>query len=263
MRAWTKRVLRSRGWELRRVHHRPLPRVEVLEAAGVRFPFWIANPHADEWWGTNGVTPSAEWTFLERSLAVGGTFIDVGAHHGILTVAGALRVGPGGSVHAFEANAANALVLQANVTLNGCPWARTHHKAVAAEATTLLLGGEVVGRAGADAIRVDAVDLDSYAAAEGIDAVDLLKIDVEGFETDVLEGAQETLRRTRSINLELHVDHLPRYGSSVDRVLDLCGTENFDVVVLARDASWTSTSAWSRGDPLPRPGVLNLLMTRR
>lgn len=53
MRAWTKRMLRGLGWELRRLHPLPLPRIEILKVAGVKFPFWISNPHANAWWAAD------------------------------------------------------------------------------------------------------------------------------------------------------------------------------------------------------------------
>lgn len=59
--------------------------------------------------------------------------------------------------------------------------------------------------------------------AEGPD-VALLKIDCEGFEADILVGAQHLLERKRPwLFVEIHPEQLERYGSSVEDVLELLG----------------------------------------
>ena len=51
--------------------------------------------------------------------------------------------------------------------------------------------------------------LDGVAQEEGISSIDLLKLDVEGHELAVLEGARETLARTRAVQFEFG-------GSNID-----------------------------------------------
>lgn len=50
----------------------------------------------------------------------------------------------------------------------------------------------------------DVIPLDQFVAAEGIDEVALLKIDAEGMEDDILDGAVATLGRTHRVVLETH-----------------------------------------------------------
>jgi FkbM family methyltransferase len=42
---------------------------------------------------------------------------------------------------------------------------------------------------------VDVITLDDYCAARGIDRIDILKIDTQGFDLQVLEGAQRMMRK--------------------------------------------------------------------
>ena len=51
-------------------------------------------------------------------------------------------------------------------------------------------------------LRVPCVTLD--AELSNIPVIDILKIDTEGYETQVLQGATETLKRTQGVALELH-----------------------------------------------------------
>jgi len=50
----------------------------------------------------------------------------------------------------------------------------------------------------------EVIPLDSYVRAKGITEVALLKVDVEGMEMDVLDGAHETLAMTRRVAIETH-----------------------------------------------------------
>jgi FkbM family methyltransferase len=53
------------------------------------------------------------------------------------------------------------------------------------------------------AISVDAITLDSLVKTEEIEQIDVLKIDVQGAEVDVLEGARNALRVTSVLKLEI------------------------------------------------------------
>jgi hypothetical protein len=62
-----------------------------------------------------------------------------------------------------------------------------------------------------------AITLDDYASDENLERVSLLKIDVEGYELNVLKGAQQLIRRFKpNIMIEL----LARDGASDERCLE-------------------------------------------
>ncbi len=67
---------------------------------------------------------------------------------------------------------------------------------------------------------VEVVTLDGWLSARGVDAVDLLKVDVEGAETGVLDGAAATLAATRRVVLEWHG---PKRLEAVTRILTAAG----------------------------------------
>lgn len=64
-------------------------------------------------------------------------------------------------------------------------------------------------------IGVHCTTLDRFCADNGIDAIDVLKIDTEGFELEVLKGAQDVLnrRRIRFIYAELNDMRTQEHGS--------------------------------------------------
>jgi FkbM family methyltransferase len=59
-------------------------------------------------------------------------------------------------------------------------------------------GGEVVGRA-------PLMTLDAWAAANGLDRLDVVKVDIEGAEILALRGARDSLRRLRPRLLAIEV----------------------------------------------------------
>jgi FkbM family methyltransferase len=154
---------------------------------------------------------------------------DVGANCGILAITRCLD---NPSLHAvcFEPHPATAERLAANVRLNGLERRiRVAPCAVGARAGelplaicptssmgTVLTGG--CPAAGQSTITVPVVTLDGFAQANGMKA-DALKIDVEGFEEEVLTGAGRVLAAARYVVLETHSEPLAEACSRLLRDL--------------------------------------------
>lgn len=138
---------------------------------------------------------------LRASLSAGGTFVDVGANVGYYSVLASSLVGPAGTVLAVEPQPAALSLLRLNANaqhLHICvvPVAASDHVGVAdfwvrpdGDLSSLRTGG--IGTK--ISVRVDTLD----RICAGLSAVSLLKIDVEGFELDVLRGATQVISRHR------------------------------------------------------------------
>jgi hypothetical protein len=81
---------------------------------------------------------------------------------------------------------------------------------------------------------VDVTSLDEYEYLRPT----LLKIDVEGFEVDVLRGARNILCKRPKLALEVHADLLAQYGASAEVVLDLIGIRGYRAWIQLRDDLW-------------------------
>jgi FkbM family methyltransferase len=155
---------------------------------------------------------------LRRFLRAGDTFVDVGANLGGLALAAARIVGVGGRIVCFEPVPANFVRLTG--TLARQIPVDTHlileERAVGAESGQIDIflnfwdglhttepGVNQGGQTGK--IRVEQVTLDEALAYHRIQAVDMLKIDVEGAELRVLTGARQLLAANRisSVILEM------------------------------------------------------------
>ena len=138
---------------------------------------------------------------LERHVVPGTVALDVGAHIGTHTLVMARLIGPRGRVYAFEPQRKIYRELFHNLRLNGANNVEPLRFALGAGAPRIIHmnptvegneGGTGVGQGGD---RAEMRSLDSFRFRE----VSLIKIDVEGFEDQVLDGAARTLRRERPV----------------------------------------------------------------
>ncbi len=136
-------------------------------------------------------------TLLTDHVRAGSTALDVGAHIGSIAVPMARLVGPSGQVYAFEPQHVAYRQLVHNLRLNDLGQAVPLRFAVGAENTIIEMNpvrrddGQVAVGEGGD--QAELRTLDGF----GFSDVSLIKIDVEGYELEVLKGAEELIRRER------------------------------------------------------------------
>lgn len=182
--------------------------------------------------------------FMGRALRAGMTFVDVGANIGLFTIVAGSLVGRGGRVFAYECNPELLPLLHRNVRLNWfedrvnvIPKAahRDHEKrelAVPLEQKGLgslsRFNTSEVESQDLQRFEVECERLDSGVAR--LPYIDLLKIDVEGGEAAVLDGASGLLddQRVGAISLEYRQDVLPEemQGEMAEKLASL--VTNFD-----------------------------------
>lgn len=138
---------------------------------------------------------------LERLIKPGATIVDVGANIGVTAMMAHHSV-PNCSVIAIEPSPRAFDALQATIRANpGCNVTALNH-AVSDKSAKLhfaqdsnLSASHLHPNGGPGIIEVQGERLDDTIARLGLTHVDLVKIDVEGFEYGVLEGMKETLER--------------------------------------------------------------------
>jgi FkbM family methyltransferase len=151
-------------------------------------------------------------------LGNGGTFFDVGANHGLLSFGLAGRHGDKIRFHLFEPNP--RLVHSIEQTRSRYPDMRCTINAVAVSDRDGVVSFEVnPGQTGASHIVEDggetvrSVTLDHYLAGARLDRVDLLKLDVEGYELSALRGARQALE-TQAIHA-VYFEYFEKYLTRV------------------------------------------------
>ncbi len=165
--------------------------------------------------------------FLARNCKEGGTFLDCGGHIGLFAVVGAKLVGENGKVFSFEATPHTAEILREVVKLNNCESiVEVRNEAVSDEAGTATFfdTGDDVSNANSlvktgrhdSGLTINTISIDEFVSEIKLE-VDVIKIDVEGSEYSVLQGALETLKNQRpAISLGLHPNAIKMNASLSD-----------------------------------------------
>lgn len=202
--------------------YRVMPR-RTVHARGLRFTVQCHNPITHYRWQTYNTKEPETLDWIDRWLQDGQTFFDIGANIGLYTLYAAFRH-PGARIVAFEPEYANLHLLRDNIIQNGLQ--------ERVELYSVALGNRI----GVSQLHIQ--DLTPGAALhtesretlqrtrthrpviwhEGICTFTLdafcqetrlsphcLKMDVDGTEVEILEGASQTLRAEtlRSIILEM------------------------------------------------------------
>lgn len=177
-------------------------------------------------------------------------FVDVGANIGLYTLLAAQRMGPRGKLFAFEPAPSAYRLLERNVGANRFP------------ATIYLLSmgcsdqeGELILHLSADrnqglhtfgkpdftslsTVTVPTCRLDNYLDKQNISHVDLLKVDVEGWEYHVLKGCGNLLRQAQRpwVLFEACEHHAQAAGNSVYNLKSYLTEQGYLIFKITEDA---------------------------
>lgn len=158
--------------------------------------------------------------WVRETVKSGSTVIDIGANIGFFTMLAASLTGPNGRVVAVEPTAYAMHRLQRNCAVNGfhhvqmfkCALGRETRYAVdiTFDPKEYLSGSDTSMRSSWRTMEggigsshaglrdfCDFIPLDLFCAREMLDFIDLIKIDVDGHELTVLEGARNTIASLR------------------------------------------------------------------
>jgi FkbM family methyltransferase len=166
-------------------------------------------------------------------------FLDIGTHWGVFTLAAMHFGGPRAKALGVEASCDAADTFAANVRLNGAT-SRVEIVNAACGSEDGSLEMLTTGAGGADylvipsekrpdTVTVRQVTVDGICEQNHFTPTHV-KIDVEGFEEEVLKGAADTLFKARPvIFLELHGDMIRARGKNPEDVLDLLQKVGYSV----------------------------------
>lgn len=151
----------------------------------------------------HGIYEEGTLDVMRRVLRPGDTFIDVGANLGLMTLWAARLVGTSGHVHAFEPQPDTYAVLERNLALNGVRNVTLHRLALGSKPERRsLYERSHISRGAASMVKpeqdfgqtsVELDTLDHIIEASQIKTVRMVKMDIEGWELEVLKGTRRLL----------------------------------------------------------------------
>lgn len=139
-----------------------------------------------------------ELNYLKENLKPGGVFVDVGANIGVYTLIASQAVGSSGTVLSIEADPSNFKKLQENVAKNNCTSVTPVNVGVSDKVEMLALHLNNSGNCGGhsfastsrngETVNVDCKPLLEVLTDRSIEKINGMKLDIEGFETRVLQA---------------------------------------------------------------------------
>lgn len=171
--------------------------------------------------------------FIKKTLKPNNTFIDIGANIGSYSLIASKGVGKNGKVICFEAIKKTFNKLTKNINDNGLINIEVYNNAIYNNNQILTLFVANNSNLGMSSIHqhdsqsgtkesCEAVTLDSFIKSNSIEAIDLIKIDVEGAELYALEGMKECIQKFKpSIFIELSNNVLKNTEINKQQIIDL------------------------------------------
>jgi FkbM family methyltransferase len=201
---------------------------------------WVVGASSHECWA--GSYEVDELSAFAAAIQSGACVYDIGANVGIYTLMASMAAGPDGNVYAFEPVERNLRYLRRHVDLNRMRNVSVIDAAVSdapgMQRFSLTSWDHRMGRLSSDGevgVRVVSIDA-SVVDDKSLRAPDVMKIDVEGAELRVLQGADRVVREFHpSIFLEVHGE---REHSECREFLEARGyvvKEGFGRLVALRD----------------------------
>lgn len=174
-------------------------------------------------------------SFMMEHLKKGGTFVDLGANEGFFSMLAFSLIGDAGRVIAIEPQVRLWPILLQNIAVNRAFRVQILPTAVSerTEEVDMVLfpntnsGASTLVQEGGSQMhslrkrqKVNTIRLDELLEKAGVERVDLLKVDIEGYEGLALRSAEKSLKKKmiRLVAVEYHPERLRALGEDIQKI---------------------------------------------
>lgn len=207
----------------------------IIDKGDYKIRFYPSESSRELWINLNYPTPAPY--FCKKYLIKGDIVIDVGSNIGLVTLQAAMCVGNIGKVYSIEPHPKIFQFLSGNLNLNKVRNVELFNLALGDKSGMVYFSNQrsdvqnrIVYEKSNDTIEVPLRLLDELSINES--KIDLLKIDVEGFEAFVLRGGKNILRKTICVYIET-IEKLYNYHNydfkEIFQILTDSGFELFSI----------------------------------
>jgi FkbM family methyltransferase len=160
-------------------------------------------------WRISKLFETKTTNYVKKFLKQGDSFIDGGANIGYYSLMASKLVGQKGSVYAFEPTPATFKRLCDNISLNELQNVKPYQMGLGSDDGELeyfisninpvnnsFVKSELNSHPGSNVIKVKIARLDTIFP-DGIDNLSVIKLDVEGYENEVILGAKNLIQKSR------------------------------------------------------------------
>ena len=180
---------------------------------------------------------------LYKSIKPGMNVFDVGANIGDTALHFSKSVGSAGKVFAFEPDPANYIKLQTNIAKNNASNITSFNIGLGSERGTMKLYKVDPNNKGmnrmflnrkddSDFVEVSIEKVDDVMNQLSYPEIDFIKIDVEGFELEVLKGAKQLLEKFKpELFIEMDDSFLNANNASIKQVIQFLSEMNYKIQV--------------------------------
>jgi FkbM family methyltransferase len=276
MKQLVQKFLGKFGYSLRRTSALKTfaPFIRDFNFPEASFRMWIANADAKTWYEQEQWAKFGEFRALRKLVKKGDQVLEIGSHHGFTAMLLSKFVGPEGRVLSVEAHPQNAMIDHAQLGLNrSFSNLKFIHAACSDVPGTVKIfpshnsnvvneNSNAANQETTDLIEVPAVTGDMLDKEHG--PFDVVKIDVEGYEMEVLKGCKNLLSRAPKLALEIHMDWLGWRGQSMADIFKLIDVKRYDGEMILRHEH-VNTDTVQAFDPsaIPKNGQANVFLERK
>lgn len=216
----------------------PKKTIRTVNRHGINYTLDLSD--VVDWYVYFGFQEVSRETLLNL-MDIGQTIIDIGANIGNVTLESAKIVGPTGEIHSFEPDPENYKRLEVNLKMNRFSNISSNKLGLGNKAGVFRIVNVSPGNQGMNRIinknlsnfnsrQIQVTTLDEYVFEKKLNNIDLIKIDVEGFEYNVLKGGVKVIDAFHpTFFIELDDNNLIEQDSSAKDLIKLLEDFGYEI----------------------------------